>query len=225
MPWRELIFTDAGVVYPVTWDMHPQNRDKVKAKVRKQLIDSASLPDKPNTHFPSFADFADDGDTTSEAGSPATMFITTPDIFSRRDAAPASSVLRSDKRAALPAETSPCSILRTERKHDPRPRSSSPICSERQPRNGRSSPVAILNRTRLYWTVRSSRPVRRAVEHKGAPTTSPVNRFEDNQRIISCSCEDDPSSFSGDDTLTPRACSGGDLKVSEVLVTKVDTVD
>ena len=225
MPWREVIFTDAGVVYPVTWDMHPQNRDKVKAKVRQQLIDSASLPDKPKFHFPSFSDFAEDGDSTSKAGSPAAMSIATPDIFSRRDAAPASSVLRTDKRAALPAETSPCSILRTERKHDPRLQSSSPICFDRQPQNGCSSPVAILNRTRLYWTVRSTRPVRRAVEHKGAPPTSPVNRFEDNERVIACSCEDDTSSFSGDDTLTPSACSGGDLKVSEVLVTKVDTVD
>ena len=64
----------------------------------------------------------------------------------------------------------------------------------------------------------------RAVEYKGAPPTSPVNRFEDNERVIPCSCEEDTSCFSGDDTLTPSACSGDDLKAPEVLKTKVGTV-
>ena len=227
MPWRELIFTDAGVVYPVTWDMHKDNREKVAATMRnrlrliagKKLIDSASLPDKDKREFPSFADFADIAPTFEDC-SPAEIPVATQDVFSRRNTAPASSVPR-DERAALLAETSPCSILRTERKQDPRLLSSPPTRSESQPRN---SPVAILNRTRLYWTVRSSLPMRHAVECKGAPPTSPVSRFEVNERTSFCSSEDDASSSTEDDALTPSACSGDDLEAAEVLETKVDTV-
>ena len=224
MPWRELIFTDAGVVYPVHWDMHEDNRGKVESRVRNEWIHSASLLDKNKREFPSFQDFADDIASTFEDSSPASMPIATQDLFSRRDAVPASSVHRTDECAALPAETSPCSILRTERQQQPRLRCSSPTRSERQPRSGCSSPLAILNRTRLCRTARCSLPVRRAVEYTGAPPTSPVNRFEDNERIISCSCVDDTSCSSGDDTLTPSACSGDDLKAPEVLETKVGTV-
>jgi len=101
MPWRELVFTNAGVAYPVTWDMHKHIRDKVESTVHKELLDSATLPDAAST---------------SENISPAAMTIATQDLFSRISSAPASSLPRTDERAALPAETSPCCILRTERR-------------------------------------------------------------------------------------------------------------
>ena len=197
MPWRDIIFTDAGIVYPATWDMSADGlpcTDSVRhsraiaharciseeervlldflagveypatSDMKKDTRDASSPLDKHNFHSPPFADFADDGDSTSEASSLATTY----GIFSRHDAAPASSVLRTDERAA----TSPCSILCTERKQGPLPRSSSSSCSERQC----SSPVAIVN------------------------------------RACSCSCEDDSSSLSEDDTLTASACSDEDLE-------------
>jgi len=67
MPWREIVFTDAGAVYPATWDMHKPNRQKVESTVHTKLSVASSLLDKHNFQFPSFADFADDGDSTSEA--------------------------------------------------------------------------------------------------------------------------------------------------------------
>jgi len=71
MPWREVVFTDAGAVYPATWDMHvPMNRhncEKAESTVHKKLSRTSSLLDKHNFQFPSFADFADDGVSTSEA--------------------------------------------------------------------------------------------------------------------------------------------------------------
>ena len=154
MPWREVIFTDAGAVYPVTWDMHIAS--------------------------------------TFTNSSPAAMSIATQDPFSRL-----SSVPRFGGRAA---ETSPCSFFRTERRWS----------------------MTTVDTVGFHWSSKSSLPVRRAVEYKGAPPTSPVNCFEDNDRIISCSCEDDTSFFSGDDTLS--ACFGDDLKAPEVLESKVDTV-
>jgi hypothetical protein len=221
MPWRELIFTDTGVVYPATWDMNKYNRDNSKSMVHKELTDAASLaatplaatPGKDNMHFPSLEDFADNGDCTSEDSSPAAVSIATQDLFSRRDAAPESpSFPRTDERAALPAETSPCSTLRTEGQQGPLLRSSS--------KENRASFIkdikCLLNRTRLYYSERSSHPVRRTVQHTAAPPTSPVNRFEDDERIISFSCEDH--------TLTPSAWCSDDPKASGVLETKIDTV-
>ena len=221
MPWRDLIFTDAGVVYPATWDMRDMiftadglpsfdsvrhtraiaharcisEEDRVlldlagevypaTSGMKQDKRDTSSPLDKHNLRLPSFEDFADDGDSTSEANSLAA----TNDIFSRLDAAPASSVRRTDERA----ETSPCSILRTERKQGPLLRSSSPSCSERQPRKECSSPVAILRRTSII--------------------------------PYSCECEDDSSFFSEDDTLTPSACSGDYLEAPGFLETEADTV-
>ena len=60
MPWREMIFTDAGVVWPATWDM-------ATSVMKKTKLDASSPLDKHDFQFPSFADFADDGDSTSEA--------------------------------------------------------------------------------------------------------------------------------------------------------------
>ena len=60
MPWREVIFTDAGVVYSATWDM-------AKWNIKKIYCEASSLLDKQNFQFPSFADFADNGNSTSEA--------------------------------------------------------------------------------------------------------------------------------------------------------------
>jgi hypothetical protein len=223
MPWREVIFTDAGVVYPATWDMSYRDIvftadglpsfDSVRhsraiaharciseeervlldlagevypatSDMQKDKRDASSALNKHNFHLPSFADFDDDGDSTSEASSLAATY----DIFSSRDAAPATSVRRTDERA----ETSPCSILRTEREQGPLLRRSCPACSERQPRNGCSSPVAILKRT--------------------------------SKISCSCECEDDSSFFSGDDTLTPSACSGDDLEAPEFPETEAHTV-
>jgi len=105
MPWRHIIFTDAGALYPANWDMSCTNglpctvvsTDSVRhsraiaharciSEEERALLDSlagevypatgdmkkdrrdASAPlDKRNFQFPSFADFADDGDSTSEA--------------------------------------------------------------------------------------------------------------------------------------------------------------
>jgi hypothetical protein len=67
MPWREIIFTDAGAVFPASWDMNKYNPEKVASTVPKKLSDASSLLDQRNFQFPSFADFADDGDSTSEA--------------------------------------------------------------------------------------------------------------------------------------------------------------
>jgi hypothetical protein len=130
MPWRELIFTDTGVVDPTTWDMTADGlrcTDSVRhgraiaqarciseedralldflagvvnpaaSKMRSEKRDASSPLDKPNFQFPSFEDFADDGDSTPEVSSLAAVSIAT-------DAAPVSSVLRTDERA----ETSPC---------------------------------------------------------------------------------------------------------------------
>ena len=60
MPWREIVFTKAGPVYPPSWDMATSDMKKTKR-------DASSPLDKHNFQFPSFADFADDGDSTSEA--------------------------------------------------------------------------------------------------------------------------------------------------------------
>ena len=60
MPWREIIFTKAGPVYPATWDM-------ATSVMKETKRDASSLLVKHNFQFPSFADFADDGDSTSEA--------------------------------------------------------------------------------------------------------------------------------------------------------------
>jgi len=67
MPWREIIFTDAGPVYPATWDMHKPIREMVESTVHKKLSVASSVLGKHNLEFPFVADFADDGDSTSEA--------------------------------------------------------------------------------------------------------------------------------------------------------------
>jgi len=260
MPWRDLIFTDAGIVYPASWDMTADGlpcTDSVRhsraiaharciseeervlldflagveypaiSDMKKDKRDASSPLDKHNFHLPSFADFADDGGSTSEASSLATTY----GIFSRRDAAPASLVLRTDERAA----TSPCSILRTERKQGPLLRSSSPSCSERQCSYSADSQAS---RTPRRDELAGTCPAGGSERQCSSPVAI-VNRTS----IIacSCSCEDDSSSLSEDDTLTreddtstsslseddtltPSACSDDDLEAPGVLDTEPDAL-
>ncbi|KAJ1485237.1 hypothetical protein T484DRAFT_1945959 [Baffinella frigidus] len=112
MPWRHCIFTDAGIVYPPSWDMNTDKGRTISASmVCMGLPGSASLDALP-PQGPSDR-------------------IATQDIFSRRDAAPwspaAPSLTRTDERAAPPDATSPCNTL---------PRCASPACSERHTRGG-----------------------------------------------------------------------------------------
>ena len=147
MPWRDLIFTDAGVVYPDSWSKSKHDRDDSVATVPMALTGATSFADTP---------------TRGPSGR-----IASQDLFSRRDSAPklpaAPSPHRTDERAALPAKTSPCTAFLTQVHQAPLLPCSSLACSERQPQKGFRSPLATRearsgksSRVGLDWSRRRS---------------------------------------------------------------------
>jgi len=144
MPWREVIFTDTGVVYPASWGMNTQHRSKSESMGQMEPTDTASMPATPGKEkmdMTSFEHalkiFANDCDYTPEDGSPATMLIATQDLISRRDAEKESpSILCTNEHAAAYRDVA----IHTDAQPEPLLRRSSPACSERQPRKGCRSP-------------------------------------------------------------------------------------
>ena len=145
MPWRDLIFTDAGVVYPASW-----------SKSKQDLANSVSTMPMA---LPGATPFAE---THCPSGR-----ISSQDLFARRDSAPklpaAPSPPRTDERAALPATTSPCAALLSKVYQAPLLQCSSSSCSEKEPQKGCRSPLATRearsgksSRTGLDWARRSS---------------------------------------------------------------------
>ena len=119
MPWRDLIFTDAGVVYPASWSKSKQDR-----------VTSVSMAP---TRATSFADTP----TQDPSGR-----IASQDLFSRRDSAPKSPAAPPSLRPAAPAKSSSCTALLSDAHQAPQLRCSPPTCSERQPQKGYCSPLA-----------------------------------------------------------------------------------
>jgi hypothetical protein len=149
MPWRHIIFTDTGVVYPADWGM----------PVQQELPATASLT-------------ARTPQTPSERSA-------TQNLDANPESPAASSLSRANECAALPVETLPYFALRTEREQDPLLQSSSgaaprngcrsPLATRDRPAalaTGGHSPLATRGR-RSPWTVLPSK--------MGVPTTSPVN--------------------------------------------------
>ncbi|KAJ1485236.1 hypothetical protein T484DRAFT_1892900 [Baffinella frigidus] len=130
MPWRECIFTDTGVVFPPSWDLHSEKGRVISASMGPvEVADDASLaamlPHGPSDRIATQDIFARRDDAPwSPAASPKcpSDLIATQGLLSRLTSAPESpavpSLPRTDERAALPAVTSPSVALRTDKQQD-----------------------------------------------------------------------------------------------------------
>jgi hypothetical protein len=155
MPWRDIIFTDTGAVYPTSWNIKTQQgRDISETMV---LPATALAPTPPQG--------------SSERIATQHLFS---ELLSRLDAAPESPAAYALPHAALPAETSPHSALRTNRQQASEAgKGSMPSLlggSARHPQNGGHPPLVVA-------TLARDSPSRtgQTLPHTGTPTTSPVN--------------------------------------------------